>query len=625
MKTLLLSALTAVLVLGGASSAAALGSHPRLLMTGAVKQELIAKMNANDASWTSLQTKANTMLAQNIVQYKYSTSSNWYNNAIFYQYDGRGWYEAAFTLSMAWQMTGDTAYANKAVALADEMVRAENDADNMPSATKSPLVLNRCYPARNVAPAMAVIYDWCYDRLGAQRKADMIAVMNKWFQFIRTGTSYSSTYQKDGYSTGNWFSSLMTSVAWMGYATHDDNANAALMESWARTRLDGTTSALLSASDYPQSNRKQAFTGPMKTSFGNRYGVSAASQGATGAPFKGGLYFQGWRFGNEDFSRMLDYMMIINSATGEDVIGQFQNDITSIFHALKHSTLPGGLLLDPVGEWQYEGGAVSIRSLPARLAVALGATTLGRNTFLGNHAVVPAGASYPSGLFIGVATVADASRARAESGWFGHPAMELPRREVVAADRHLTHEPSAIRYCSRVFWESLRFALPVVPGLVFLAWLGAVGTVRPATWSPSTAAWFFAIALPGVTFAALASLCAVILAMKWALLGRVRPGQHPLWSCWCSRWDFLFVAWSMYARALLERLEGTIFLIWFLRAIGMRIGRDVILGDGFAQVVDPDMLTFEDGATVTCNFQAHTFEDRILKIDHLVVRGLRHR
>ncbi len=252
--------------------------------------------------------------------------------------------------------------------------------------------------------------------------------------------------------------------------------------------------------------------------------------------------------------------------------------------------------------------------------VTLGATTLGRNTFLGNHAVVPAGADYPNGLFVGVATVADAARAREDSGWFGHPAMELPRREVVSADRHLTHEPSAIRYCSRVFWESLRFALPVVPGLVFLAWLGAVGSLRPAAWTASNSAWFFAVALPGVTFAALASLCGVILIMKWALLGRVRPGQHPLWSCWCSRWDFLFVAWSMYARALLERLEGTIFLVWFLRAIGMRIGRDVILGDGFAQVVDPDMLTFEDGATVTCNFQAHTFEDRILKIDHLVVR-----
>jgi non-ribosomal peptide synthetase-like protein len=106
-------------------------------------------------------------------------------------------------------------------------------------------------------------------------------------------------------------------------------------------------------------------------------------------------------------------------------------------------------------------------------------------------------------------------------------------------------------------------------------------------------------------------------ALKWVLLGRVRPGQHPLWSSWCSRWDFLYVAWNYWARGALAALEGTLFLNAFLRLTGMRIGRHVVLGGGFAQVVDPDMLTFEDGATVTCHFQAHSFEDRVLKIDRL--------
>src|SRR5207244_11357449 len=50
------------------------------------------------------------------------------------------------------------------------------------------------------------------------------------------------------------------------------------------------------------------------------------------------------------------------------------------------------------------------------------------------------------------------------------------------------------------------------------------------------------------------------------------------------------------------------------------LGRRVVLGSGFAHVVDPDMLEFEDGATVTCLFQAHTFEDRVLKIDRVTIR-----
>jgi acetyltransferase-like isoleucine patch superfamily enzyme len=44
------------------------------------------------------------------------------------------------------------------------------------------------------------------------------------------------------------------------------------------------------------------------------------------------------------------------------------------------------------------------------------------------------------------------------------------------------------------------------------------------------------------------------------------------------------------------------------------------LGSGFAQVVDPDMLQLEDEATVDCQFQAHTFEDRVLKIDRIRIR-----
>jgi uncharacterized membrane protein YeiB len=77
------------------------------------------------------------------------------------------------------------------------------------------------------------------------------------------------------------------------------------------------------------------------------------------------------------------------------------------------------------------------------------------------------------------------------------------------------------------------------------------------------------------------------------------------------------MVWERYGRALLQQLEGTLLLPWFLRAIGMRIGRRCLLGAGFAQVVDPDMLELGDGATVHAMFQAHSFEDRVLKMDRV--------
>jgi serine acetyltransferase len=54
--------------------------------------------------------------------------------------------------------------------------------------------------------------------------------------------------------------------------------------------------------------------------------------------------------------------------------------------------------------------------------------------------------------------------------------------------------------------------------------------------------------------------------------------------------------------------------------MGMKLGKRVVLGSGFAQVVDPDMIHIENGATINAMYQAHTFEDRVLKIDHVHVR-----
>jgi len=87
-----------------------------------------------------------------------------------------------------------------------------------------------------------------------------------------------------------------------------------------------------------------------------------------------------------------------------------------------------------------------------------------------------------------------------------------------------------------------------------------------------------------------------------------------LWSCWCSRWDFLYEVWSAYGRPVIECLEGTPLVAPWLRLMGARIGHRVVLGTSLAQLVDPDMLDIADDATVSCHLQLHSFEDRVLKL-----------
>ncbi len=248
-----------------------------------------------------------------------------------------------------------------------------------------------------------------------------------------------------------------------------------------------------------------------------------------------------------------------------------------------------------------------------RGTITVANTRLGTGTFLGNHALIPAGHDWPDGLFLGVSTVADPQLAVAAPAWFGHPPLELPQREVVASDRRLTHDPGPLRFATRLFWEALRFTLPSVPLLLSCAWYEAMRLASSQVGLFTQAV----VIAPLLTAIDAVSVCLLIVALKWLLLGRMKPGQHAFWSCWCGRWDFVFMAWSLLASPWLAGLEGSLMLNGFLRLTGVKIGKRVLLGRGFSQVVDPDMLSFGDEATASCNIQAHSFEDRILKLDHI--------
>ncbi len=251
-----------------------------------------------------------------------------------------------------------------------------------------------------------------------------------------------------------------------------------------------------------------------------------------------------------------------------------------------------------------------------RGTVTLAKVTMGKEIFLGNNVLIAPGQTIPDGVLLGISTVADDTQLRPGTSWFGHPPFELPKREIVECDRNLTHTPMWVRFLSRLFWDCLRFALPLAPLALVVVWFKLLVMAEDSVSLPV----LLLGVVPALDFGVVAGLCLFGLVLKWALLGRVKPGVHPLWSCWCSRWEFHYIAWDLYVNGPLSALEGTLLLNWFLRAMGMKIGRHVVLGNGFAATIDHDMLEFADGATVNCMFQAHTFEDRVLKIGIVKIR-----
>jgi non-ribosomal peptide synthetase-like protein len=109
-------------------------------------------------------------------------------------------------------------------------------------------------------------------------------------------------------------------------------------------------------------------------------------------------------------------------------------------------------------------------------------------------------------------------------------------------------------------------------------------------------------------------------AAKWILIGRVRKGQHPLWSAFVWRdelaWTFIESLAKPWASST---LLGTPVMNVFFRAMGARIGHNVWCETWYLD--DPDLVTIRDNVVVGRNadIQTHLFHDRLLRLDQVTI------
>ncbi len=80
---------------------------------------------------------------------------------------------------------------------------------------------------------------------------------------------------------------------------------------------------------------------------------------------------------------------------------------------------------------------------------------------------------------------------------------------------------------------------------------------------------------------------------KWLVAGRLKTGRYPLWGTTYFRW---WLADRLCRLAPVGLLTGTPLLNWHLRALGARIGRDVLIDS--VSLGAPDLLTIEDGVSI---------------------------
>lgn len=245
----------------------------------------------------------------------------------------------------------------------------------------------------------------------------------------------------------------------------------------------------------------------------------------------------------------------------------------------------------------------------------IAAARIGKRAFLGNSGLAGAGHRVPKNALVAVLSVAPL-KAKAGSSWLGSPAVRL-RRVVNEADLERTYRPRPSLRVARALWELCRF-LPVVVTCAL-----GLGVLLALAWLVEALGLVPALLLSGVVLlAAGAVAAAVTTAAKWALVGTIRAGEHPLWSSFVWRTEVSDTFTEMLAAPwFANAAAGTPALAVWLRSLGARIGRGVWTESYW--LPEPDLVRLGDGATVNrgCVVQTHLFHDRVMSTDTVTLEA----
>ena len=242
---------------------------------------------------------------------------------------------------------------------------------------------------------------------------------------------------------------------------------------------------------------------------------------------------------------------------------------------------------------------------------------IGKHAFVGNSGMTAPGRKVPKRGLVAVLSAAPRrTKAKAGTSWLGSPPTKL-RRVEQRVDRSRTYDPPARLVVARAVVEMCR----LVPVMVFVA-IG-YGVVAALLGLAASSGWWWAMALSGLVVIAAATVAATVTTIaKWALVGRLRVGDHPLWSSfvWRNELADTFVE-AVAAPWFARPATGTPLLNVWLRSLGARIGRGVWCETYW--LPEADLIHLQAGATVNqgCVVQTHLFHDRVLSMDVVTLRA----
>ncbi|WP_370454896.1 Pls/PosA family non-ribosomal peptide synthetase [Paucibacter sp. KBW04] len=201
-----------------------------------------------------------------------------------------------------------------------------------------------------------------------------------------------------------------------------------------------------------------------------------------------------------------------------------------------------------------------------------------------------------------------ASALRAQARFAGLTVSELYKARrigAIAAVLETLHAPAVSSEPTAPPWQpppawkrwacgiAQALAVPPLVALRMAQWLAPFFTFHFFTGDPADSIPV-AVAISVLVFLGVTVLeFAVAIAGKWLIAGRLKPGRYPLWGVSYFRW---WLADRLLEAAPVYFFSGSSLYVWWLRALGARIGEDVIIGSITLRA--PELLSIGKGVSI---------------------------
>jgi hypothetical protein len=279
-----------------------LAAHPRLFLDSTN----LARIKS--ANFTNLKAWCDEFLHGTINEYLPNTTTNQYPDSpnLGVGYEGEDICDWVINYSTMYQVSGNVAYGNKAVALMLSMSTVDGK-QGTPSVDDG-------YIIRNYGLAYGIGYDWCYNLMTAAQRTQIYTSANLFIKYWESGGAFESSFPYGNYYAGYYVSKALCSLA-----MYEDNPSApAQWQDW-RTNM-----------------------------FGNLVQPFFAQHSS------GGGWAEGYEYGVKGIAGMAMPLWAVKTATGEDLQSQFTFALNSA-DALIHATWPNINLVDDDGEYHSTG------------------------------------------------------------------------------------------------------------------------------------------------------------------------------------------------------------------------------------------------------------------------------